>query len=170
MIEETKTFIWIPDKQRKDVMLPGIRKLHSIAYTDGRLKTSVLSCLSCARLSGECEDCANRLHDVAPAKLTRLLGRVEGHVVNHDEEDADQRNVEHEQSDQMLEGSDVEEGHDEEDFEVGDAVWGPRYGKRLPAVVVRLDDIPQSRQKQIKSRKVHLQLLVPVDYHFLTLC
>ena len=88
--------------------------------------------------------------------LTCLLGRVEGHVVKHDEEDADQRNVEHEQSDQMLEGSDVEEGHDEEDFEVGDAVWGLRHGKRLPAVVVRLDDIPQSRQKQIKSAALHI--------------
>lgn len=56
------------------------------------------------------------------------------------------------------EGSDVEGGQDddgeEEEFEVGDVVWGLRYGKRAPAVVVRLEDIPQPRQRQIKSRKV----------------
>ena len=157
LIEETKSFTRIPDKERKDVMLPGIRKLHSITFTDGGLKTSVLSCLSCARLSGECEDCANQLHDVAPAKLTRLLGRAGGAQVPSDEE-ANQGNVDHEGGDQQLEGSDVEVGQDddgeEEEFEVGDVVWGLRYGKRAPAVVVRLEDIPQPRQRQIKSRKV----------------
>lgn len=56
------------------------------------------------------------------------------------------------------ERSDVEEvwtvqDDDGERFEVGDVVWGLRYGKRLPAVVVRLDDIPQSRRQKIKSDK-----------------
>ena len=41
-----------------------------------------------------------------------------------------------------------------EQVEVGDVVWGLRYGKRVPAVVVDFEEVPKARQKQIKSRKV----------------
>ena len=52
---------------------------------------------------------------------------------------------------------------DGERFEVGDVVWGLRYGKRLPAVVVHLDNIPQSRRQKIKSDKVRIYMMALID-------
>ena len=48
IIEEFPAFEWIKAQDRAEVKLAGIRSLHQISFSTAGLKTSTLSCLSCA--------------------------------------------------------------------------------------------------------------------------
>ena len=74
----------------------------------------------------------------------------------------DVEGVEEEQEDGMaivsmpndvLEQSDSEVEESSEELEVGDIVWGLRYGKRQPAIIVPLSEVPLPRLKSIRSKK-----------------
>ena len=162
IVEEFGTFERTPAADREEVKLKGIRKIHQITYRGSSLTALPLSGLSCARLQAQCEECASLPPTVTKEKLAGLL-RKEVVVVQEtegvEEEQEEGRAVAAMPGD-VLEQSDGEgeeggeEVEDVEEVEVGDVVWGLRYGKRQPAIIVPLSEVPQPRQKAIQSRKV----------------
>ena len=160
MVEEYGTFERTNPKDRDEVKLNGIRKVHQVTFNGSSLTALPLSCLSCARLQAQCDTCVLLPPTVPEMKLARLL-RKEMHIVQ------DVEGVEEEQEDGMaivsmpndvLEQSDSEVEESSEELEVGDIVWGLRYGKRQPAIIVPLSEVPLPRQKSIRSKKVGILL------------
>ena len=153
-IEEFPTFQRVGARDRQEVKLQGIRKLHQINHSGGGIKVSPLSCLDCAKLSGECEQCQAADFTVTPDRLAALLGGRGEEAREEPEQELGQAIVEGEG--EQLEKSDGEGDGEEEEIEEGDIVWGIRYGKRAPAVVVSLAEVPQPRQRAIKTSKVRM--------------
>ena len=117
MVEEYGTFERTNPKDRDEVKLNGIRKVHQVTFNGSSLTALPLSCLSCARLQAQCDECVILPPTVPEMKLARLL-RKEMRIVQ------DVEGVEEEQEDGMavvsmpndvLEQSDgeVEESSDE---------------------------------------------------------
>ena len=69
IIEEFPVFERVKAQDREEVKLAGIRSLHQISFSTSGLKTSKLSCLSCARLGSECELCSQKLITIPMNKL-----------------------------------------------------------------------------------------------------
>ena len=160
MVEEYGTFERTIPKDRDKVKLNKIRKVHQVTFNGSSLTALPLSCLSCARLQAQCDTCVLLPPTVPEMKLAKLL-RKEIRIVQ------DVEGVEEEQEDGMsivampndvLEQSDSEVEESSEEFEVGDIVWGLRYGKRQPAIIVPLSEVPLPHQKSIRSKKVGILL------------
>ena len=110
VVEEFPNFERVPAKQRAGVELRGIRKLHQINFSEAGLKTSVVSCLSCARLQEECGLCANEQPTIPTTKLTRILKRRQ--AIQNEAEVEQEQDVSGE-ADDPREQSDAEEEHEE---------------------------------------------------------
>ena len=129
IVEEFGTFERTPAADREEVKLKGIRKIHQITYRGSSLTALPLSCLSCARLQAQCEECAGLPPTVTEEKLAGLL-RKEVVVVQEtervEEEQEEGRAVAAVPGD-VLEQSDGEGEEGGEEVEVGDVGWGLRY-------------------------------------------
>ena len=110
VVEEFPNFERVPAKQRAGVELRGIRKLHQINFSEAGLKTSVVSCLSCARLQEECGLCSNEQPTIPTTKLTRILKRRQ--AIQNEAEAEQEQDVSGE-ADDPREQSDPKEEHEE---------------------------------------------------------
>ena len=125
------------------------------------IKASSVSCHYCCLEDAECHRCQQTPVAVTEAKVEKSLANERA----PDAGDGDNSSGEIEEGgeyfvhdDDQLGTSDVEEDFEEEDdsIKIGDAVWGLRYRKRLPALVRSLQDIPHERQAVLRTNKPNM--------------
>ena len=145
VVEEFPSFVREKSHVRAEVKIPSIRKIHSIVFTNGGLKCSNLSCITCLKIQEECDNCSQKVFTVSPKKLEKCLGRKEEKEEKEEGEQSSEVCDVHEDID-ILEKSDEEygcdneldEGEDDVEVMIGDIVWGLRYGYQAPAKVIIL--------------------------------
>ena len=115
IIEEFPAFERIKAQDRAEVKLAGIRSLHQISFSTAGLKTSTLSCLSCARLGSECELCSQKLITIPMDKLKQMLVKEKSDTDEEQNVEEIEERFEINESAELLEQSDVEGEHDNEE-------------------------------------------------------
>lgn len=167
-LEEMEPFTRVPKDDRPFIRIRDIMKMHEITYVEGGLVAKEVSCHDCAIKSGICQPCQElQRYTVKPEKVQRALaGWIDPDVDLDQEWVADVEGLDYdeellEQSDGEVDsgdlGTDDESDDEEEDrMNVGSIVWALRYGRRVPAKIVCIDDVPMPRQKTLRTKKANV--------------
>ena len=145
-------------------------KMHEVTYVDGGIVANEVSCHNCARSSGICAECLeSQRYTVKPDKVQKALGGwvdpdiveevqgvpdVEG--MDYDEELLEQSDGEFDTGADGSDDDDDDNGNDSNVMKVGALVWALRYGRRVPAKIVCITDIPMPRQRTLRTKKANV--------------
>ena len=160
VVEEFPPMTRILADQRHGIPIRGIRKLHSISFVNGGLKSRAVSCLVCLEQAVICQNCSDASYTVTPVRVAALLAENNQDLSDSDSEDAfaieeEEELREEEESDDSL--SDSEESGSEDEYEEvieeGMTVWAPFGDRHYPALVVSLSAVPTYLQRQMRSSK-----------------
>ena len=114
ILEEFPAFEWVKAQDRAEVKLAGIRRLHQINFSTAGLKTSTLSCLSCARLGSECELCSQKPITIPMDKLKQMLGKEKSDIEEEAKVEELEERFDVKESAELLEQSDAKDELDRE--------------------------------------------------------
>ena len=169
-LEELAPFTRVPKDDRPFLRIRDLMKMHEINFVDGGLFANQVSCHDCAINSGICDSCSvSQRYSVKPDKVQKVLagwidpdigedehGHVDVEGLGYDQDLLEQADGEIDNDGEL--GYDEEDSGDEDDqiFKVGTIVWGLRYGRRLPAKIVCIDDIPMPRQRTLRTKRANI--------------
>ena len=141
VVEDFKQISRVPAKERDEVVLPNILKLHSIKVVEGGLLGHEQTCIKCSA-SELCAEC-----NVAPP-TTAIVEEDE-----EEDEDGDGERVDDEDhQDASDDESEIDDDHnDTDDTNYGYAVWAKYLRTWYPAKVVSPDDIPPSLKRKLQT-------------------
>ena len=161
-VESFAKFVRVDPDSRPSIVIRNLRKVHSISYQGDGILAKNLSCIPCCTAGEVCHICENLAPTVKQARVEKAIVGVQFDDEHYDEEEEMQSDYELDSDN----GSDVEsevnnsdtnsstDSEDDEDqFSAGNVIWAARYRKKIPALVVSLEDIPEPRQKVLKTRK-----------------
>ena len=168
-LEEMAPFTRESKDDRPFIRITNIMKMHEVTFVGGGLVAKEVSCHDCAITSGICESCQeSQCFTVKPEKVQRALaGWVDPDVSEEEQPAPDVENLDYdedvlEQSDGELDSGVVDSDDDESDddegngMKVGSIVWALRYGRRVPAKIVCIEDVPMPRQKTLRTKKANV--------------